>query len=55
VSKKKTAFDPKTFLAEVGDGKAISKYQKDQIVFSQGSGSDTSTFKFGLSKRKKLS
>jgi CRP-like cAMP-binding protein len=36
VSKKKTAFDPKIFLAKVGDGKAISQYQKDQIVFSQG-------------------
>ena len=33
---RKTAFDPKTFLAKVGDGKTISKYQKDQIVFSQG-------------------
>jgi len=31
-----TPFDPKTFLAKVGQGKAISKYQKDQIVFSQG-------------------
>jgi CRP/FNR family transcriptional regulator, cyclic AMP receptor protein len=36
VSKKKTAFDPKMFLAKVGDGKTISQYQKDQIVFSQG-------------------
>jgi CRP-like cAMP-binding protein len=33
---RKAAFDPKIFLAKVGDGKAISKYQKDQIVFSQG-------------------
>jgi len=30
------AFNPKTFLAKVGAGKAISKYHKDQIVFSQG-------------------
>jgi CRP-like cAMP-binding protein len=29
-------FDPRIFLAKVGDGKAISKYQKGQIVFSQG-------------------
>jgi CRP/FNR family transcriptional regulator, cyclic AMP receptor protein len=36
VSKKKTAFDPKIFVAKVGDGEAISHYQKDQIVFSQG-------------------
>src|SRR4029077_3014025 len=34
--RRKIAFDPKVFLAKVGDGKAISKYQKDQIVFSQG-------------------
>src|SRR6266849_688933 len=33
---RKAAFDPKTFLAKVGEGKTISKYQKDQIVFSQG-------------------
>jgi CRP/FNR family cyclic AMP-dependent transcriptional regulator len=32
----KAAFDPKIFLAKVGDGKIVSKYQKDQIVFSQG-------------------
>ena len=36
MSKKKTAFDPKIFLAKVGDGKAISHYRKDQVVFSQG-------------------
>jgi CRP/FNR family transcriptional regulator, cyclic AMP receptor protein len=34
------AFDPKTFLAKVGDGKTISTYQKDQIVFSQGDVAD---------------
>ena len=33
---KKTAFEPKAFLAKVGDGKTISKYQRDQVVFSQG-------------------
>jgi CRP/FNR family cyclic AMP-dependent transcriptional regulator len=37
---RKAAFDPKKFLAKVGDGIAISKYQKDQIVFSQGSEAD---------------
>src|SRR5690349_17686364 len=37
---KKDVFDPKKFLAKVGDGKAISKYQKDQIVFSQGDVAD---------------
>ena len=33
---RKTSFDPKRFLAKVGGGKTIAKYQKDQIVFSQG-------------------
>ena len=36
----RAAFDPKKFLAKVGDGKTISKYQKDQIVFSQGDVAD---------------
>jgi len=34
------SFDPKTFLAKVGDGKTVSKYQRDQIIFSQGSAAD---------------
>jgi CRP-like cAMP-binding protein len=33
-------FDPKIFLAKVGAGKKISKYPKDQIVFSQGEAAD---------------
>ena len=33
-------FDPKAFLAKVSDGTVISKYQKDQIVFSQGDVAD---------------
>jgi CRP/FNR family transcriptional regulator, cyclic AMP receptor protein len=36
----KASFDPKTFLAKVGEGKTISEYQKDQIVFSQGDDGD---------------
>jgi CRP/FNR family transcriptional regulator, cyclic AMP receptor protein len=36
----KTTFDPKIFLAKVGEGKTISKYRKDQIVFSQGEVAD---------------
>jgi CRP/FNR family cyclic AMP-dependent transcriptional regulator len=38
--RKKAAFDPKVFLAKVGSGKTISKYRKDQIVFSQGNEAD---------------
>jgi hypothetical protein len=34
------SFDPKIFLARVGDGKTISKNQKGQIVFSQGDVAD---------------
>jgi CRP/FNR family transcriptional regulator, cyclic AMP receptor protein len=32
----KASFDPKKFLAKVGEGKTVSSYQKDQIVYSQG-------------------
>jgi CRP/FNR family transcriptional regulator, cyclic AMP receptor protein len=35
------SFDPQDFLAKVGAGKTISKYQKDQIIFSQGEAADT--------------
>ena len=34
--KERASFDPKKFLAKVGDGKAIAEYQKDQVVFAQG-------------------
>ena len=34
--KVKAPFDPQKFLANVGDGKTILDYQKNQIVFSQG-------------------
>jgi CRP-like cAMP-binding protein len=35
------AFDPKAFLAKVGDGKTIVEYVKDQVVFAQGAVADT--------------
>ena len=38
---RKAAFEPKTFLAKVGDGKTITEYHKDQVIFSQGSEADT--------------
>ena len=34
-------FDPKVFLARVGEGKTILKYRKDEIVFAQGDVADT--------------
>ncbi|PNE09988.1 MAG: Crp/Fnr family transcriptional regulator [Beijerinckiaceae bacterium] len=34
------SFNPKSFLAKVGDGRSIERYRKDQIVFSQGDPAD---------------
>jgi CRP/FNR family cyclic AMP-dependent transcriptional regulator len=38
--KRKAPFDPKSFLAMVGEGRSIGKYNKDQVVFSQGDPAD---------------
>jgi CRP/FNR family transcriptional regulator, cyclic AMP receptor protein len=35
------AFDPEVFLAIVGTGKTVSKYRKNQVVFTQGDAADT--------------
>jgi CRP/FNR family cyclic AMP-dependent transcriptional regulator len=35
-AKRKRVFDPKLFLATVDGGRALAKYRKSQIVFSQG-------------------
>jgi CRP-like cAMP-binding protein len=35
------AFDPKDFLAKVGEGKTLLEVRKDQIVFAQGDAADT--------------
>jgi CRP/FNR family cyclic AMP-dependent transcriptional regulator len=37
----KGVFDPKLFLAQVGEGKTILKFDKNQIVFAQGGIADT--------------
>jgi CRP/FNR family transcriptional regulator, cyclic AMP receptor protein len=34
--KSKLPFDPKLFLAKVGEGRTIAQYSKDQMVFTQG-------------------
>ncbi|MGO9849463.1 MAG: Crp/Fnr family transcriptional regulator [Methylocella sp.] len=34
------SFNPKAFLAIIGGGKAIAKYHKEQVVFSQGDVAD---------------
>jgi CRP/FNR family transcriptional regulator, cyclic AMP receptor protein len=38
--KAKPPFDPKAFLAKANVGRTISKYRKNQIVFSQGNPAD---------------
>jgi CRP-like cAMP-binding protein len=39
--KAKTHFDPKAFLAKTNGGRTISKYRRNQIVFSQGDPADS--------------
>jgi CRP/FNR family cyclic AMP-dependent transcriptional regulator len=39
-TKRRRLFDPKSFLAKVGDGRGIAKYGKDQTVYSQGEPAD---------------
>ena len=34
------SFDPRSFLAKVGEGRSIGTYRKEQIVFSQGDPAD---------------
>src|SRR2546430_2693396 len=34
------SFDPKSFLAKVGEGRSIGRYRKGQVVFSQGEPAD---------------
>jgi CRP/FNR family transcriptional regulator, cyclic AMP receptor protein len=36
----RASFDPKTFLAHVGEGKTIVKFTKGAVVFSQGDAAD---------------
>jgi CRP/FNR family cyclic AMP-dependent transcriptional regulator len=38
--KRRPAFDPKSFVAKVGEGRSIDRFGKDQIVFSQGDPAD---------------
>jgi CRP-like cAMP-binding protein len=42
--KPRQPFDPKAFLAHVGDGRSIGRYRKGQIVFSQGEPADAVFF-----------
>ncbi len=36
----KPPFDPKSFLAKIGEGRSISTYARDEIVFNQGDTAD---------------
>jgi CRP-like cAMP-binding protein len=38
--KRRPSFNPKSFLAKVGEGRSIGTYRKDQTVFSQGDPAD---------------
>jgi CRP/FNR family transcriptional regulator, cyclic AMP receptor protein len=40
VTTPRPSFDPKAFLAKVGEGRSIGRYRDDQIVFSQGDPAD---------------
>jgi CRP/FNR family cyclic AMP-dependent transcriptional regulator len=44
VAKRPASFDPKAFLAKVGDGRTISKFRKDQVMFTQGKPADAVYF-----------
>lgn len=35
------SFDPKSFLAKVGEGRSIGTYPKDKVIFSQGEAADS--------------
>jgi CRP/FNR family cyclic AMP-dependent transcriptional regulator len=39
-TKSRPSFNPKSFLAKVGEGRSIGEYHKDAIVFSQGDPAD---------------
>jgi CRP/FNR family transcriptional regulator, cyclic AMP receptor protein len=39
-AKRRPSFNPKAFLAKVGEGRHIGKYRKSEIVFSQGDPAD---------------
>src|ERR1700686_2305434 len=40
-SKRKLPFDPKVFLSKVNGGRSISKFLKDELVFTQGEPADS--------------
>src|SRR5688572_30504703 len=51
-SKAKPGFDPKAFVAKASGGWTMSKYRKNQTVFSQGDPADFSIFTFMTTRSK---
>ena len=39
-NRRKVSFDPEKFLAQVGKGKTVTNYRKDQTIFTQGEAAD---------------
>ena len=39
-TKRRPSFDPKSFLAKIGDGRSNTSYRKGQVVYSQGDPAD---------------
>jgi CRP/FNR family transcriptional regulator, cyclic AMP receptor protein len=39
-TKRPPPFDPKSFLAKIGEGRTISRYRRNEVVFSQGDPAD---------------
>jgi CRP/FNR family cyclic AMP-dependent transcriptional regulator len=37
---RRASFDPKSFLARIGDGRTIGKYRKEEVIFFQGDPGD---------------
>ncbi len=44
MAKRRISFNPKAFLAKIGEGRSIAKYGKGKIVFSQGEPADAVFF-----------
>src|SRR5579863_1480756 len=40
LKKHQPSFEPRAFLAQPGDGRSITNYRKNQVVFSQGDPAD---------------
>ena len=39
-TKRRISFDPKSFLAKIGDGRSNASYRRGQVVYAQGDPGD---------------